>query len=94
MASPGAWEVLFRVDRMAVGESAFTAHLANDTGTTNRSSPEATETTLGLNWYLTKWVRAQLNWEHANFAGPVKIGNVAHAFSTEDALYTRFQVIF
>ena len=23
MASPGAWEVLFRVDRMAVGESAF-----------------------------------------------------------------------
>ena len=86
--------MLFRVDRMAVGESAFAAGLASNTGTTNRSSPEATEFTLGLNWYLNKWVRAQLNYEHTNFAGPVMIGNVPHAFTQEDALYTRFQVIF
>ncbi len=92
--SPGAWEVLFRVDRMDVGQSAFNAGLASDTGTTNRSSTDAIETTLGINWYLNKWVRVQLNWEHANFASPVQIGNVAHAFTQEDALYTRFQVIF
>jgi phosphate-selective porin OprO/OprP len=93
-ACPGAWELLCRVDRMAVGESAFEAGLASDTGTTNRSSNEATEVTVGLNWYLTKWVRAQLNYEHANFASPVQIGNAPRPFSSEDALYTRFQVIF
>ena len=76
---PGAWELLFRVDRMEVGQSAFTAGLASNTGTTDRSSPEASETTMGVNWYLNKWARAQLNWEHANFASPVQIGNVPHA---------------
>ena len=83
----GAWEVLFRVDRMAVGESAFTAGLANNTGTDQSIEPRGHETTLGINWYLTKWVRAQLNWEHANFASPVQIGNVAHA------VYARRRVV-
>jgi phosphate-selective porin OprO/OprP len=95
MASPGAWELAFRVERLEVGQQAFSAGLATKTaGTSNRSSPEAAETTLGLNWYLNKWVRAQLNWEHATLASPVKIGNVANPFTKEDALYTRFQIIF
>ena len=37
---------------------------------------------------------AQFNWEHADFASPIKIGNMANPLSKEDALYTRFQVIF
>jgi phosphate-selective porin OprO/OprP len=102
MASPGAWELVFRVDRMEVGPQAFAGTttgaaptaLAYNTGTTNRSSPEALEETTGLNWYLTKWSRAQLNWEHANFASPVQIGNMKKALAEEDALYARFQLIF
>ncbi len=96
MASPGAWELVFRVDRMQVGQQAFSgaAPLASSTGITNRSSPEALEETTGVNWYLTKWSRAQLNWEHANFASPIQIGNMKKALSEEDTLYTRFQVIF
>ena len=45
MASPGAWELVFRVDRMEVGQQAFSGAtpLASNTGTTNRSSPEALE---------------------------------------------------
>ena len=72
---------MFRVDRLEVGPQAFAGKtpLASDTGTTNRSSHEALETTAGVNWYLTKWARAQLNWEHANFASPVQIGNMKHA---------------
>ena len=89
LASPGAWELLFRLDRLEVGQSAFTNHLA-----LAGSSPAATETTLGVNWYLAKWVRAQFNWEHAEFASPMKMGNMANPLSREDALYTRFQVIF
>ena len=92
--SPGAWEVIFRVDRLEVGQSAFSGGLANDKGSSNVSSPAAIETTTGVNWYLNKWVREQLNWEHAEFASSVKIGNVANPFTKEDALYTRFQVIF
>ncbi len=96
LASPGAWELVFRVERMEVGHQAFTGKhpLASLTGAGNQSTDAATEETTGVNWYLTKWTRAQLNWEHANFASPVKLGNVAKAFSEEDTLYTRFQVIF
>ncbi len=96
LASPGAWELVLRVDRMEVGQQAFSGAtpLASNTGITNRSSNEALEETTGVNWYLTKWSRAQLNWEHANFAGPVQIGNMKKALTEEDTLYTRFQVIF
>ena len=93
--SPGAWELVFRVERLEVGEDAFAAGLAtSDRGQPNRSSPECTEETTGFNWYLNKWVRAQFNWEHANFESPVKIGNAPKPFSVEDALYCRLQVIF
>ena len=94
LASPGAWEMVFRVDRLEVGDEAFNAKLASNTGTTNRSSSAATETTTGFNWYLNKWARTQFNWEHADFASPVKIGNAPHSFTREDALYTRLQIIF
>jgi phosphate-selective porin OprO/OprP len=95
LASPGAWEFLCRVDRMEVGQSAFDAGFASDSKTSNiRSSHACTEATTGVNWYFNKWARAQFNWEHAEFDGKVKIGSAPVAFSKEDALYTRFQVIF
>ncbi len=97
-ASSGAWELVFRADRLEVGPQAFsgssTTQLASNTGTADRSSNEAFETTAGVNWYLTKWSRAQLNWEHANFATPVQMGNMKKPLTEEDTLYTRFQVIF
>ena len=43
------------------------ARLADPT----KYSSGATEMTLGLNWYLNRWVRAQLNWEHVWFDDPV-----------------------
>jgi phosphate-selective porin OprO/OprP len=98
MVSPGAWELTFRADRLEVGKQAFagsaTTQLASLTGTTNRSSNECFETTLGVNWYLDSWARLQLNWEHANFDNPILIGNMKKPLNIEDTLYTRFQVIF
>ena len=101
IASPGAWELVFRVDQLEVGQPAFKNGLANNsplpstsTANNDRSSNEAFEMTVGLNWYLNKWARTQLNWEHANFASPVQMGNMKRALTEEDALYTRFQVIF
>ena len=90
VAMPGAWEVLLRVSRLDVDPAAFAAGLA----TPGQSSLEATECTLGVNWYLNMWVRAQFNWEHAWFAEPIKFGSEPFPLHSEDALYTRFQVIF
>jgi len=94
IASPGAWEFVLRVDRMEVGQSAFTSTKTMPALAAAGSSPAAFEVTSGFNWYLNKWVRAQMNWEHANFASPIKFGDMRKPLSTEDALYTRFQVIF
>jgi phosphate-selective porin OprO/OprP len=98
LASPGAWEFVFRADRLEVGSQAFAGgaavQLASTSSATNQSSSAAFETTTGLNWYLNKWARMQFNWEHADFANPIKTGNMTKALSEEDALYTRFQVIF
>ncbi len=91
VASPGAWELLFRVSRLDLGPQVFTDHLVSPTGEYSR---EATETTLGANWYLNKWVRTQFNWEHAWFAEPVEVGNEPHPLHHEDCLYCRFQIIF
>ena len=90
VAALGAWEVLWRISRLNLDPGVFAANLA----TPGQSSREATETTFGVNWYLNKWVRAQFNWEHAWFAEPVQIGNERFPLTSEDALYTRFQVIF
>ena len=90
---PGNWYSAWTGLKSA--EDAFAAGLATSTaGNANRSSPEAFEATTGFNWYLNEWVRTQFNWEHAEFGGPVKIGNAPGAFTKEDALYTRFQIIF
>ena len=68
-----------------------TARLADPTKVSNG----ATEMTLGFNWYLNKYVRAQFNWEHSWFDRPVQLGPAkTQFFTTNDALMTRFQVIF
>ena len=87
-SAPTGWKSVRRPS------AASTTQLASNTGTADRSSNEAFETTAGVNWYLTKWSRAQLNWEHANFATPVQMGNMKKPLTEEDTLYTRFQVIF
>lgn len=91
--SPGAWELLFRVSRLEVGQQAF---LAGGGLAAATASPGATETTLGVNWYLNKWVRSQLNWEHAHFDTPLTLNSAAGApkFNSQDTLYARLQFIF
>jgi phosphate-selective porin OprO/OprP len=92
LASPGAWEAVARVSRLDLGSEIFTDKLVDPT----KYSSGALETTFGFNWYWNAWVRAQFNWEHAQFDDPVALGTGAHPATTkhDDTLYCRFQFIF
>jgi phosphate-selective porin OprO/OprP len=92
---PGAWELVVRVSRLEVGDEVFApglARLANPVG----NSDAATELTVGFNWYFNKYVRMQMNYEHAWFAQPVLLGPnpLFNLTKDSDALLTRFQIIF
>lgn len=91
LSARGAWEIVARASRLHVGQEAFLPGraLANPT----LSSAGATETTLGFNWYLSRWVRWQFNWEHAWFDSKVPLAP-GRFFRDQDTLLIRFQVIF
>lgn len=58
-------------------------------------SNAATEMTLGFNWYLNSWVRVQVNWEHAWFAQPVRLGpGAARRLSSQGTVMMRLQFVF
>ncbi len=92
--SPGAWEGVFRVSSLDVGDVVFSpgaAQLANPA----RNANEATEVTVGINWYLNRWVRMQVNYEHDMFNQPVLLGTTAqNDLKNQDSIFTRFQIIF
>jgi phosphate-selective porin OprO/OprP len=82
-----------RVSSLNVGDvfEAGAAQLANPA----KNSNEATEFTVGFNWYLNGWVRMQFNYEHDMFGQPVALGSAPiNDLKTQDSLFTRFQVIF
>ncbi len=93
-AAPGAWEVVARVSRMALGDAVFApgdARLADPLAVSN----DATEMTLGFNSYLNRLVRLQMNWEHAWFGRPVRLGPGPEGLlRTHDAVQARVQIIF
>ena len=93
-AGPGAWELTARVSRLRVGDEVFApgnARLADPAAVSN----EATEMTLGFNWYLNKQVRVQFNWEHAWFGRPVRLAPGPQGlFRDHDTLQARLQFVF
>ena len=96
--SPGAWELVFRVSRLDMDKGVLAAG-TNALAATGVWSSGATETTFGVNWYLNKWVRTQLNWEHAWFDDPVAplaatVSAANPAYQHQDTLYARAQIIF
>jgi phosphate-selective porin OprO/OprP len=94
LAAPGAWEAVFRISRLELSDNIFTAG-PSQLADPNKFSQAASEVTVGFNWYLTKWVRSQFNWEHAWFDRPVLLGPTpAGALRIQNTLLTRLQVIF
>jgi len=93
ISCPGAWELVGRVSSLNVGDvfEPGAAQLVNPA----KNSNEATEFTVGFNWYLNGWVRMQFNYEHDMFGQPVALGTASvNDLKSQDSLFTRFQVIF
>ncbi len=72
VCNPGAWELVGRISRLNVGDvfEAGAAQLVNPAKYAN----EATEFTIGFNWYFNALVRMQFNYEHDMFDQAVALG--------------------
>ncbi len=85
----GALEVTARYSELALGQSVFTAGLADPNLWTNRTQM----TDVGFNWYLNKFVKLYFDWEHAIFGSPV-FYNTGGFQKSNDLYWLRFQVYF
>jgi len=101
----GAWEIGARVSRLEYGDQIF--EVFNFGGNTQKTrelvqmanpignSDGATELTLGVNWYWTRFFKIQFNYEHSWFDEPVQLGPAAkNLIKSDDALLTRFALVF
>ncbi len=81
----GAFEVAARYDELSIDQEVFEKGFANE----NASAQEAQGATLGVNWYLNRWLKFAVNYEHTWFDGGAPNGGDRDA---EDLVSTRFQL--
>jgi len=84
---PGAWEIAARYNEIDFDDDAF------DGGAASFSDPavsasEAQGWTVGLNWYLNRWVRVMVNFDRTTFEGG---GGVGDDRPSEETILTRIQ---
>lgn len=78
----GAFEVVARAGELHVGENAFNKFTdGNALASITTSAREAKSQGIGLNWYLTKNIKTQLDYDETHFTGGAAVGNrpVEHA---------------
>ena len=85
----GAVELATRYSRLDVGNEVFTANLANPA----LWSPSAATIDVGVNWYLTQYIKVYAGWQHAVFGQPAKFDATQFQL-TNDTLWARFQIYF
>jgi phosphate-selective porin OprO/OprP len=84
----GAFELAARGSEVNISPAAFDEGFA----TRPDAAGSATEWTGGINWYLNKSFKFQLNYEHTDFDKPTQFG--AKTLDHEDVVLTRFQLQF
>ena len=63
--------------------------------TADEWTDEVAMTDVGINWYLNRYAKFYLNWQHANFASPVLVNAEKGRFSeTNDLFWLRCQLYF
>jgi phosphate-selective porin OprO/OprP len=87
---PGAIELIARYNTFDIDPAVFTAGLANS----ERWSHTAWTTNVGFNWYLNRYIRFHLNWQHAEFGSPVLYALPDRRQITNQMLWLRCQIYF
>lgn len=87
----GAFELAFRASQATIDDVLFERDFASEKSATNH----ATEYTFGVNWYLNRALKVQLNYGRTNFDNGITYSNVGPApREHEDVFLTNFQVAF
>lgn len=66
---PGAFEAFARISQIHLGEEVFDFDLANE----DFWARDAYLTDVGFNWYVNRFVKFYVDWQHANFGSPVLV---------------------
>lgn len=80
---PGAVELFARFSRLELGESVFSGGLSNPVEWTR----ELGLVDLGLNWYLTRYLKIYFDWQHSSYATPVLLNPFQDRFSRSNNLF-------
>jgi hypothetical protein len=73
----------------------FIDHDVFEAGITSQgagAASNATELTAGINWYLNRNFKVQLNWSHTEFGQDLELNGAPRG--SEDALLTQFQISY
>jgi phosphate-selective porin OprO/OprP len=98
--SPGAWELIARVSELRFGDDIFDTirvgrHTYGPLANPALYSQGATEFDIGFNWFLNKYIRVELAYEHDWFLQPVTLGpGPAGRLTHDDSIFTRLQFAF
>jgi phosphate-selective porin OprO/OprP len=87
---PGAVELIARYSTFDIDPAVFSAGLADP----SLWSHSAWTTNLGINWYLNRYIKFYLNWQHAEFGSPVFYAPPDRRQITNQMLWLRCQIYF
>ncbi|RUL85050.1 OprO/OprP family phosphate-selective porin [Tautonia sociabilis] len=88
---PGAVEAFARISQLHLGEEVFAFELANPADWTRNTYL----TDIGFNWYLNRFVKFYVDWQHANFGSPVLVNEADGTRSRHnDLFWVRCQIWF
>ncbi len=83
----GAWEVVARLDQLVIDRTAF----ADGFAAADASAHAALEWAAGVNWYLNRYLRFQLDYTRCTFDGG---GPAGHNLPVDSTLISEVQVQF
>ena len=86
----GAWELVARGDQLMIDNDVYNYGLASKSTAAN----EALEWSLGVNWYLNRNVKFQLDYENTTFRYGAGKATAVNALTAESAILSRMQLSF